>query len=126
MECPCHSQKNYDKCCEPFHKKKTTPSSPLELMRSRYSAYALNLSQYLIETTHPCSPHYQNDLLVWKNEIEKFSTTHQFIGLEIESEESGFPQAFVTFIAKIKQKDKDCSFKERSCFIFENGKWFFT
>ncbi|MDN3505547.1 MAG: YchJ family metal-binding protein [Rhabdochlamydiaceae bacterium] len=103
MKCLCYSEKLYEQCCEPFHNHFKNPATPLQLMRSRYSAYALNLSQYIIETTHPKSVHYQSDIVTWKSELESFSQEHEFVGLQIESEEAGFPIAYVTFIAKIKR-----------------------
>ncbi|MBJ7449651.1 MAG: hypothetical protein JHC93_04750, partial [Parachlamydiales bacterium] len=50
--CPCHSSLDYEKCCKPFHDGIPAPTA-LALMRSRYSAYALHLIEYIIATTHP-------------------------------------------------------------------------
>ncbi len=111
MLCPCHSGKSYTTCCEPFHKGEL-PSTPEQLMRSRYSAYALNNADYIIETAVEKPD---------KESIEEFSTHTNFEGLTIlETTEDT-----VTFFAKLSQDGKDVSFTEKSLFIKENGRWFY-
>jgi len=52
--CPCGSQKRLSACCGPFHTGKATPRTAKQLMRSRYSAFALGgLGDYLLQTWHP-------------------------------------------------------------------------
>lgn len=41
--CPCHSQKCYEECCKRYHEGAAAENA-LILMRSRYSAYALQLA----------------------------------------------------------------------------------
>ena len=50
--CPCGSGKLYEACCGVFHQAYNAPTAEA-LMRSRYSAFALGLVEYLYETTHP-------------------------------------------------------------------------
>jgi SEC-C motif-containing protein len=119
MKCFCHSGLNYSECCEPFHKKIKLPKTPKELMRSRYSAYALGLADYIIDTTYPESPLYEKNLEKWKRSILEFSNTTRFIGLDIENESDDK----VTFFAMLNTLGKDTSFRERSLFKKENGKW---
>ena len=71
--CLCKSTKKYKKCCKIFHENITKPKTALELMRSRYCAFALNLSEYIIKTTHKENQDYTNDILNWKQDIENFS-----------------------------------------------------
>lgn len=49
--CPCQSGKHYQQCCEPLHQGKPAPSAE-RLMRSRYSAYVLKLTDYLCQSWH--------------------------------------------------------------------------
>lgn len=49
--CPCGG-KSYATCCEPFHKGLLPAPTPEKLMRSRYSAYAMQLEPYLLSTWH--------------------------------------------------------------------------
>ena len=50
-KCPCCSDKSFLDCCQPFILGLKKPSSPEELMRSRYSAYANCEVDYLYNTT---------------------------------------------------------------------------
>ena len=54
--CPCSSGKPYNECCGPLLDRSTTAKTAKQLMRSRYSAYALGgHGDYLLETWHPDS-----------------------------------------------------------------------
>jgi SEC-C motif-containing protein len=55
QQCPCGSQQTYSDCCAPLHRGELCPQSAESLMRSRYSAYALQSYQYLIDSHHPNS-----------------------------------------------------------------------
>lgn len=49
--CPCGSKYRYAQCCKPLHD--GAPAADAEaLMRSRYSAYALSMVRYLLESWH--------------------------------------------------------------------------
>ena len=50
--CPCGSP-SYDVCCGALHRGERQAASPEELMRSRFSAYALGESDYVWRTWHP-------------------------------------------------------------------------
>lgn len=123
-ECPCCSGKDYEACCQPFHKGEL-PSTALELMRSRYAAYALNLPLYIIETTHPASPEFSEDLSKWKRGISSFSLNSKFEKLEVIDFQENGPVASVTFIAHLKQKGQDSTFTEKSYFEKIKGKWLY-
>nr|WP_067298744.1 YchJ family protein [Marinobacterium profundum] len=53
MPCPCQSGRLYRDCCEPAISGKKPASTAEKLMRSRYSAFALGLASYLIDTLAP-------------------------------------------------------------------------
>src|SRR5689334_9579352 len=80
--CPCHSGLKYKKCCRPYHNGMPAPS-PEALMRSRYSAYALNKPDYIMQTTHPEGPHWHENPAAWRVELEAFSLGTRFEGLQI-------------------------------------------
>src|SRR5579872_487736 len=105
-QCPCHSGEAYEKCCKPFHGGKK-PSNALQLMRSRYAAYALCIPDYIIQTTHPASPEYHEDQAKWKRSISSFSQGTHFQGLEIIDFQENGDVALVTFIAYVTQKKRD-------------------
>ncbi len=122
--CPCHSGKAYVACCKPFHNGEN-PSNALLLMRSRFSAFALCIPDYIIHTTHPGSPEYSNDRTKWKRSISSFSQETNFEGLEIIDFQERGNVAVVTFIAHILQKKRDESFTEKSFFEKIRGKWYY-
>lgn len=52
--CPCDSGKRYTACCGPLHSGKDHARTAKQLMRSRYSAFAIGgLGDYLLQTWHP-------------------------------------------------------------------------
>ncbi len=50
--CKCGSGKAYSTCCEPYHLALKLPETAEQLMRSRYTAYALLNKDYLLKTWH--------------------------------------------------------------------------
>lgn len=114
--CPCHSGKEYKVCCEPFHLGKN-PATPLLLMRSRYSAYAKKLPDYIIKTTHPENPRFSRS----KEEILEFCRKTEFRNLKII--DSG--EDTVTFFAELYQDGMNVSFTEKSLFKKLNGLWLY-
>lgn len=118
--CPCHSHKKYKKCCQPFHKG-ANPSNALLLMRSRYSALALHLVEYIINTTHPNNTEHEQDIKEWRKSITEFCDNTRFMGLEIIEFVDGANEAFVTFKAILS----DMQFIEKSRFLRVDGKWLY-
>jgi SEC-C motif-containing protein len=51
--CPCGSGLSYADCCGRLHDGTATAATAEQLMRSRYSAFALGLPEYLRATWHP-------------------------------------------------------------------------
>jgi SEC-C motif-containing protein len=125
MSCPCKSQKNYEECCKPYHTGELLPSNALLLMRSRYSAYALGLAEYIIETTHPTHPETGKKIWDWREDILHFSRDTEFVDLEILSFEETEQEAFVTFTASLKQQDKDFCYTEKSLFEKQGDLWLY-
>lgn len=118
--CPCGSGQPYGACCGRYHAG-ALPETAEALMRSRYSAYALRLPEYIIETTHPENPDYNPDHGAWKKKILDFSTRTQFIRLEVLSAEENF----VTFNAYLVQENKPFILHEKSRFKKQNGRWLY-
>ncbi len=89
MNCPCGSGNSYEDCCQPFHTGAQIPETAEQLMRSRYSAYALAGTQvekvvdyvdYLMITHDPKTrvdtPHERLVMKDWVKAIE-------YTGLEV-------------------------------------------
>ena len=51
--CPCKSGKTYGECCEPILSGERKASTAAELMRARYSAYAVGNVRFLYESSGP-------------------------------------------------------------------------
>lgn len=84
--CPCSSGKKYKKCCRRYHHGMSVPT-PTELVRARYSAYALNLSDFIIRTTHPDNEDYDSNFDDWRFRIDSYCLRNIFNELEIISAE---------------------------------------
>ncbi|TCC92424.1 hypothetical protein EZ428_07660 [Pedobacter frigiditerrae] len=116
MDCPCCANLSYSNCCHPFHLNKEKPLTPEKLMRSRFSAYALHLIDYLIETTHPSQRH-----LYQKKEIENSAKSNVWLKLEICEAKKDI----VEFKAFYQNGLKIFIHHERSVFKQENGIWYY-
>ncbi|MFI6298470.1 YchJ family protein [Nonomuraea sp. NPDC050790] len=51
--CPCGLPAPYDECCGKLHRGQARAVTAEQLMRSRYSAFAVGDSAYLLKTWHP-------------------------------------------------------------------------
>lgn len=85
-------------------------------MRSRYSAYALNLVDYLWETTHPAKRY-----LYSKADIASWATANHWLKLEIVQA----VRDVVEFKAFYQQGLKQFIHHERSTFKKEAGRWYY-
>ena len=123
--CLCRSSKKYKKCCKPFHDG-ILPRFAVELMRSRFCAFALNKADYIISTTHSSNHDFSNDTEAWRNDILSFSTNTDFRNLEIIEEINEDSEAYVSFQATLFQDENDISFNEKSRFLKEENKWLYV
>jgi len=122
--CPCHSGEKYSNCCEKFHNG-TSPKTALQLMRSRYSAYALCLPEYIMNTTDPDSPAYSSHRKRWRKTILTFCQSYEFTELTIHSWKEKSTQASVVFTASLTKADTAVEMKEHSLFTKRNNQWFY-
>ena len=123
--CPCGSKKKYKRCCSRFHKDLIAKDA-LELMKSRYSAYAVGDAKYIVKTTHPNNNDYSSDLLQWIKEINTFTEGTNFEKLEIVDFIDGESEAFVTFIAILngeKMIEKSRFLKVDKRWLYESGEF---
>lgn len=123
-KCPCGSKEKYKKCCQVFHKGKIA-SNALELMKSRYSAYACGDIKYIINTTHKENSDYTNDFDQWAKEIEIFCKKTDFIKLEILEYTLKERESFVKFKAHLEIDGEDQSFVELSRFVKVDNRWYY-
>ena len=113
--CPCGSKVKYKKCCKKYHDG-VKAKDALNLMKSRYSAFAVGKIDYIIKTST-----FQKDY----EDLKAFSESCEFKKLEILEFIDGEEEAFVTFRASIICNGNDASFAEKSRFIKEDGVWLY-
>ncbi|CAA6814441.1 MAG: Unknown protein [uncultured Sulfurovum sp.] len=118
--CPCGSKNKYKKCCLIYHKG-AKPKTALLLMKSRYVAYAVGNSSYIVKTTHQNNEQYMTDTKAWKESIDVFCKETEFLGLEILEFIDGDEEAFVTFKALLSSGEMI----EKSRFLKVNGFWLY-
>ena len=109
--CPCGSGKTFFDCCQPCINGIRPALTAAALMRSRYTAYALQNEQYLLDSWH-------------------VSTRPESIGLDpaakwIRLNILNSNKDHVEFIATYRLQGKAHKLHETSCFVFEGGKWFY-
>ena len=75
--CPCCSALPYRDCCLPPHLGRPAADA-LALMRSRYAAYVLQLTDYIVATTVPAQQR-----LLDAAAIAAWSRESQWLGLEV-------------------------------------------
>ncbi len=122
--CPCDQTHTYKECCGKYHAIDSLyPETPEQLMRSRFSAFALGKVDYLINTLHP-SKHQPNDN---KSLLSAISST-QWLALHVLNSAYKDHTGTVEFQAIFKDSDSQETgmLHERSNFIKENGQWFYT
>ena len=110
--CPCHSGKKYKKCCRPVHGGQPV-DDPRLVMRARYSAYAIQNMDFIMQTMHPESIHLtQKSQEKWIAEINFFATQTDFVDLDVLDLEMSLEDlgtAWVTFHATLMQGEDDIS-----------------
>lgn len=117
--CPCTSGKKYKKCCRRYHHGASVPT-PTDLVRARYSAYALHLSDFIMQTTHPDNEAYESNFADWRFRIEAYCLRNIFDELEIISAEGDK----VTYRAEIMAFfSQPTTIQEESVFAKVNGEW---
>ena len=114
--CACGSALEYAACCERYHAGLLVPSDAEALMRSRYSAYVLDLESYLRATWHPDNCPADMGL----NAVPR----PQWLGLEVrEHRMLDDDHATVEFVARYKLNGRAHRLHEISRFTRIDGLW---
>lgn len=113
--CPCGGT-DYTGCCGRYHHGAAAPDAEL-LMRSRYSAYVLQLEAYLLSTWHPGTRPAALDLA---------GDQAKWLGLQIKRHQiESADRATVEFVARYKIDGRAHRLHEISRFVREQGNWFY-
>ena len=118
--CPCGSSNDFASCCEPIIRGRQNAATAEQLMRSRYSAYTIKDSAYLLdswaEETRPGQLDLDTDPISW-------------VGLSIEACEDGSEEdsaGTVTFTARFLSSGHLCLLHEESRFIKAENRWYYV
>jgi SEC-C motif-containing protein len=115
VACPCGRGLSYGECCGPAHHGEA-PATAEALMRSRYSAFALDDDAYVLSSWHPHTR---------PNGVEPDSGL-KWVGLEvIETSAGGMfdAEGVVEFRAHYRDHGKNGDMVERSRFVRHDGQW---
>ncbi|PKG81939.1 SecC motif-containing protein [Colwellia sp. 75C3] len=114
MLCPCGSTLLFNTCCQLFITQKQSPSTPEQLMRSRFSAYATKAGQYIFDTygAMPQLEQSVNDIQTWADEC-------LWLALVIHKS----TESTVEFSAYYIVDNTLYELREKSNFTLEKGQW---
>lgn len=118
--CPCGRDAAYGACCGRWHAGPLHLQAPdaEALMRSRYSAFVLDLRDYLLATWHastrpPALPPPEPGL--------------RWLGLQVKGQRQlDADHAVVEFVARSKLGGRAHRLHETSRFVREGGRWFYV
>lgn len=119
--CPCSTGKSYLDCCGAFISGQKLPSTPEELMRSRYTAYHQAEIDYIAKTMQsPAADNFNAE------ETKRWANDVTWVGLEVINSNSNLLQGFVEFIAHYFLNNKKYTIHEISEFKRVDGVWFYV
>lgn len=124
MKCPCSSGKSFAECCEPVITQAQQATTAEQLMRSRYSAYALGHIDWIIESQSPDGRAH-----VDRKATEEWSSRadwHKMEILEVQDGLEGDSEGFVDFKAYYTISGEDVVHHEVASFRKEDGRWYFV
>ncbi len=117
--CPCLSGLAYDACCAPLHAGSSSAQTAEQLMRSRYSAFAVGDPDYLKATWHDTT----------RPKVLELDADRRWYRLDILRTERGGPfdiEGVVEFRAYHRSPDGKGSQHEVSRFVREDGRWWYV
>ena len=117
--CPCGSGQPYPTCCGRWHGGPQHLQAPTAeaLMRSRYSAYVLQLAAYLQDTCHPSTRPAGPPM---------FEPGVQWLGLQVKQHTmQAEDRSQVLFVARSKFGGRAHRLVEHSRFVREAGRWYY-
>jgi SEC-C motif domain protein len=117
--CPCLSGEPYPDCCGRFHRGDAEAPTAEQLMRSRYSAFAVLDADYLLRTWHPDTRPSSLELdpgIQWRR-LDIVSTTR---GGPLDSEGT------VEFKAYFRHDGERGVHAETSRFVRQDRRWYYV
>ena len=120
--CPCGGPGAYADCCEPLHDRVREAETAEQLMRSRYSAYAMGRDDHVFRTWHPRTR--PADLA--ETGLDRST---RWIGLRVVEVVDGGPgddEGIVCFEADWIAGGTTSTMRERSRFGRRAGRWVYV
>ena len=117
--CPCLSGLPYAECCEPLHRGEIAAPTAEQLMRSRFSAFAVGDAEYLLASWHPST----------RPSTLELDPALRWYRLDIIDRSGGGPldaHGKVEFEAFCRSPETQGSQRERSTFVREGGRWYYV
>ncbi|MEU9023603.1 YchJ family protein [Actinomadura sp. NPDC048394] len=118
-KCPCGTGTAYGECCGRLHRGEAAARTAEELMRSRFSAFAVQDEAYLLESWHPAT----------RPERVEADPGTRWTRLEIVRTEDGGPgdgKGIVEFRAHYTSGGRDGVLHEVSRFVRHDGAWVYV
>ena len=109
--CYCGDKLEFSEHCGKFIRGEENAKTPLELMKSRYSAFVSEDYQYIYDT------YYEKTRKFTIEDLQASNKSSHWVGLEIIDYNND--EGIVTFIAKYRENGFTFEHKEKSKFIFE-------
>jgi SEC-C motif domain protein len=118
--CPCGSGKDYSQCCLPVHNSHQAALTAETLMRSRYSAFVLENSPFILQTwvekKRPASLNFDAHPVTW-------------VGLTVNGATDGLKTdstGKVDFTSTYIENGQLCTLSEVSEFLKIEGLWYYV
>lgn len=121
QNCPC-GQGQYAACCQPLHLKQQLAQTAEQLMRSRYSAFALQQIDYILQTTA-----LGQQSALDRAAIADWSQSNQWLKLEVVRHQPKLDKthALVEFKAHYHDGTQAHIHHEVSHFVLHQQQWYF-
>lgn len=129
--CPCSSGSSYLTCCSKYHSSDELPSTPEQLLRSRYVAYKEKMSNYIADTTYQESAEWSGTRAQYLSAVKQTMKRLECVELKIISQKEGRApeEHFIEFELAFRDRplkgDEVLKRKETSRFLKSAGKWYY-
>ena len=117
--CPCGLPAAYRACCGRLHDRRGSATTAEQLMRSRYSAFAVHDEAYLLLTWHPST----------RPREVGFDPAIRWRGLDVLNTTRGRPhddEGTVEFSARYTALGRPGELRENSRFVRHGGAWVYV
>jgi SEC-C motif-containing protein len=119
--CPCGRAKPYEKCCGIFITGQAIPTSPVDLMRSRYTAYTQANIDYIMKTMKsPAADNFDPQAAkAWAQQVE-------WLKLDVIRATQDQDKGHVEFMAYFLDNKTKQAIHELSEFHLVDGVWYYV